>query len=286
MTHLRDLERHRHSLAEIRNILNSMKTLAYMETRKLSRFIESQRAVVDSIDEVAADLLSFFPGILPAADGAAPVYLLIGTERGFCGDFNHALPRKLESVLDASAPAPPTVIAVGHKLEVLLENDERISARIEGAGVAEEVPAVLNPLVAELSRLQQLHGLVKVECLYHGMDEDILVRDLLPPFERFRDAPRRDAHPPLLNQPPGDLLLELTEHYLFAALHQVLYTSLMAENHHRIAHLDGAVKHLDHESAELTRRCNALRQEEIVEEIEVILLSAASVGGAPGQWSG
>ena len=33
------------------------------------------------------------------------------------------------------------------------------------------------------------------------------------------------------------------------------------------------------EGAELARRCNALRQEEIVEEIEVILLSSESLAG-------
>jgi F-type H+-transporting ATPase subunit gamma len=163
-------------------------------------------------------------------------------------------------------------------LHILLESDKRVTARIEGASVAEEVTAVLNPLVDELLKLQETHGLVSVRCLYHGSDDDIVIKELLPPFEHLQHAPPRFAHAPVLHQPPGDLLLELTGHYLFAALHQVLYTSLMAENHHRIAHLDGAVKHLDNESAELTRRCNALRQEEIVEEIEVILLSAASLG--------
>ena len=57
----------------------------------------------------------------------------------------------------------------------------------------------------------------------------------------------------------------------------MLYTSLMAENQQRVAHLEGAVKHLDDESAELVRQCNTLRQAEIIEEIEVILLSADSL---------
>ena len=47
---------------------------------------------------------------------------------------------------------------------------------------------------------------------------------------------------------------------------------------HRVTHLEGTVKHLDDESAEMARRSNTLRQEEIVEEIEVILLSAVSLG--------
>jgi len=67
MTRRRHLEHHRQSLAEIRDIMNSMKTLAYMETRKLARFLDAQHAVVQSIEDVAADLLSFYPETLPEA---------------------------------------------------------------------------------------------------------------------------------------------------------------------------------------------------------------------------
>ena len=58
----------------------------------------------------------------------------------------------------------------------------------------------------------------------------------------------------------------------------------MAENLRRVEHLEAAVRHLDKKAADLRRRCNALRQEEIIEEIEVILLSG--VGPGPGEWKG
>ena len=70
--------------------MNSMKTLAYLETRKLSRFVEAQQAVSASIEEVAADFLSFHADSLPVAGETTAVYLLIGTERGFCGDYGWA----------------------------------------------------------------------------------------------------------------------------------------------------------------------------------------------------
>lgn len=66
------------------------------------------------------------------------------------------------------------------------------------------------------------------------------------------------------------------EQYLFATLHEIAYVSLMAENQRRLRHLDGAVRHLDEQSAVLARRSNSLRQEEIIEEIEVILLGSVN----------
>jgi F-type H+-transporting ATPase subunit gamma len=285
MASRRNLERHRHSLAEIRNIMNSMKTLAYMETRKLAGFLDAQQTVVKSIEEVAADFLSFHPETLPATNEPTTVNIVIGSERGFCGDFNHALLKYLETTLQAEPSDRAMLIAIGHKLYSLLQEDERVVARLDGVSVTEEVTSLLNRLVGELTTLQQKYGVVTVYCFYQSGDGGIVMQKLLPPFEQFLHRPARYSHPPLLNQSVRDFMLELTEHYLMAALHEILYTSLAAENHQRVAHLDGAVKHLDDESAELTRQCHTLRQEEIIEEIEVILLSAASLGAKPGKHS-
>ena len=60
MTQRRKLEEHRKNLGEIRGIMNSMKTLAYIETRKLARFLESQQAMVANIEAMAAYCFNFF----------------------------------------------------------------------------------------------------------------------------------------------------------------------------------------------------------------------------------
>jgi F-type H+-transporting ATPase subunit gamma len=276
MTHRQDLEHHRHGLREIREIMNSMKTLAYLELRKLARFRDAQYAVVKSIEDTAADFLSFHPEAMPQVAETTAVYLLIGTERGFCGDFNQSLVRHLASTLAMHPVGKPHLIAVGRKLHSLMENDARVAARIAGAGIVEEVTVVLNELVQALSALQQ-HGVLSAYGLYHGGTGGIVVQKLVPSFQQYLHQPPKFSHPPQLTLSPTAFLLELTEQYLFAALHEMLYTSLMAENHNRVTHLEGAVRHLDEKSEQLARQCNALRQEEIIEEIEVILLSASSL---------
>ena len=277
MSRLTSLERHRHSLGEIREIMNSMKTLAYLETRKLAAYLDAQAAVVRNIENAAADLLHFHPDVMPPARSAENVCVLFGSERGFCGDFNHALLRDADIPFRARAQEP-RLIAVGRNLHTLLEAGKRSARMVEGASVADEVPRALHAVIRELSALQQELGAPSVYCVYHAGDDGLARQALLPPFVSIATKPLRHAIPPVLNQPPGELLAGLTDHYLFAVLHKVMYASLMAENQRRIAHLDGAIEHLDDESAELARRCNALRQEEIINEIEVILLSAASLG--------
>ena len=176
MTRRRNLERHRQSLAEIRDIMNSMKTLAYMETRKLARFLDAQHAVLQSIEDLAADFLSFYPETLPEAKATKPAYLLMGAERGFCGDFNHALLKHLESALQKHPPVNPVLIAIGRKLYTLLEGDLRVAAQIDGASVVEEVTSVFSQVVRELSALQEQNRMLNVYGLYHGGEDGIVMQ--------------------------------------------------------------------------------------------------------------
>ncbi len=282
MTRRRDIEKHGRSLDEIRNIMNAMKNLSYMETRKISDFLDVQHAVVKHIETVAADFLSFYPETLTEntdtpVDDDINVYLLIGAERGFCGDFNHALLRHFETMQITHTMDKLRLITVGHKLETLLENDEQAIIFIDGASVAEEVGDVLNQIVNQLASIQEHYGTMNLYVLYHDDEHQLINLQLLPPFQNLLNHQPKQPHAPELNIEPKKFLLDLSYHYLFVVLYEVLYTSLMAESHQRVAHLEGAVQHLDEQSEELHRQGNILRQEEIIEEIEVILLSTISL---------
>jgi F-type H+-transporting ATPase subunit gamma len=277
LTSRRQVEAHRRSLAEIRNIMNAMKNLAYMETRKLERCLSAQNAVLSTIEDAAADFVTAYPQALPDSVTVNRAYLLVGSERGFCGDFNEALlDQPVFRQPGAASAEPPMLIVTGRKLQALLANDARVVALLDGANVVEEVAPVLTRVVEMLAQLQTRYGVLSLQALYHaGGRQEIVTQPILPPFQRYRQQPERFSLSPLLNLDPAEFLIGLSDHYLFAALHQIFYASLMAENERRVQHLNAAVDHLDEKSLDLQRRANALRQEEIIEEIEVILLSGA-----------
>jgi len=275
MTRRRDLERHRRSLGEIAEIMSSMKTLAYMETRKLARYLDAETRMVGAIDAAAADFLSFEPGLLPEATQGGPLLLVIGSERGFCGDFNRVLADRIAHESDALRPAEPGLIVVGQKMQGSIENDPRIVAFVEGASVADEVGSVLQHVIAEINAVQSREPGLRLMCIHHAAEE-VTAEWLLPPFEQHRGARPAHADPALLNLSPQTFMLDLTGQYLLAKMSHMLSTSLMAENDRRVAHLGQAVRHIEDQTRELDRKCAALRQEEIIEEIEVILLSASA----------
>ncbi|MDD5036751.1 MAG: F0F1 ATP synthase subunit gamma, partial [Methylococcaceae bacterium] len=241
--------------------------------------LDAQDESVRLIEAVAADFLAFQPQLAPPGEAQNQAILVIGSESGFCGDFNEELLGELgQNLPSASAheamAGPVRFIAVGSKLCARLEKHPALAGQFDGPTVAEDVPLTLNRLVVEIGRLQQGHGSLGLIVLHHRSGAEAIERKhLLPPFAQVAKAKPSHSHPPLLNLPPEQFFAELVRHYLFAALHEIFYTSLMAENQRRIQHLEGAIQRLEEKTAELARHSRTLRQEEITEEIEVILLS-------------
>jgi F-type H+-transporting ATPase subunit gamma len=279
MSNRRDIETQLHSLNEIKEIMNAMKNLSLMEVHKLARFLESQRKVIESIDAAVTDFLQFHRTLFPSVEKFRELYLLVGSDRGFCGDFNEALIKAFDSYT-VTAPEK-SLIVVGAKLAAKLDNDVRVGAAIDGAGVVEEVDAVLVKLMQVLTGGKLPGASDRPLCLtvlHHQPEREPVAVTVLQPLQHASRKSKPYAHAPLLYIQPQFFLTGLVEQYLFAALHELLYSSLMAENQRRMQHMDSAVRRLEKTSAQLVRRRNTLRQEEITEEIEVIMLSVKALG--------
>lgn len=279
MTERSQLLRRLHTLAEIRGIMNSMKILALLESRKLVRYLDNQQQALATFDDAGADFLQFFTPPETALSLLKPVYLMFGAERGFNGDFNRRL---IDTLNKVTGDKPGDVIVVGTRLAQRLEGDERVVDEVAGPAVAEDVEACVDALVAAILNLTDRRGPLALLAIYHTDKRDgIHIRSVFPPFqERMTTAPR--GYPPALNLAPRQFFAELVEEYLLAALHAVLFLSLIAENQQRMDHLDGAIRRLDERSEQVDSRQHILRQEEITEEIEVILLSAEA--SAASHW--
>jgi len=274
MSHRHELDQHRRKLGDIRNIMYSMKTLALMETHKLARYIKAQSEISSTIEGMATDLLYFHPDVLPAVTSSSDIILLIGSERGFCGNFNESLVQKLQQFHASTDNNDNTVIVIGQKLHALLNITVCNIIFIEGADVTEDIYRVVGELARTLAGIRKSASLFAI---YHNSEkEGLYTEKLLPPFDNISRDHVKLTSPPLLNLSTTDFFLDLTDHYLYSALHRVLYSSLMAENESRVEHLEHATRHLDDKTEELGLKINALRQEEIIEEIEVILLNSIS----------
>lgn len=268
MSGLAELSRRFGRLQEIRNIMTAMKNLSLVETHKLARFMAPQHEMLANIEAALSDFRHFHALESRIQPASPAIVLVIGSARGFCGSFNerlftafHALP---------AWPSSPRLIIVGQRLATRFGEDSGHSF-VAGATISEEVPTQLIPVMEALNAASLgKDAPATIFSLAHNAEGELALRAMLPPPMTnnlaFQQAPDTTIPAPELGK-------ALIEQYLLATLQSLLYESLNAENRQRLAHMENALDRLEETIAHLALKRNALRQEKIIEEIEVMLSS-------------
>ena len=115
MSGLAELSQRHARLQEISGIMSAMKALSLVETNKLARFLGHQQRMRANIENAAADFIAFHPEVgAQVASGSTTVVLLIGSERGFCGNFNDRIVQTLATPAPEFAKA--SFVVVGQRL--------------------------------------------------------------------------------------------------------------------------------------------------------------------------
>ncbi|HUJ85285.1 MAG TPA: FoF1 ATP synthase subunit gamma [Burkholderiales bacterium] len=270
MSRRHQIEQRLDAYGEVRAILSAMKNIALTELRKLGGQLEQQRRAMATIERAAGDFARFYAPPTAAAQGRG-VCIAIGSERGFCGEFNQAL-------AEVARARPERLLLVGTRLAERL-GEHSGADLLPGASVAEELPAVLERVAAWLERAQREAPAAPlgVTVLYEDPEAAAPAARVIAPLPLPDKPPRERGYPPRLTLPPAQFFAALGEQALLMSLQGAFSLSLIAENRHRLDHMDSALRRLDDTTAQLARRANVYRQEEITQEIEVIMLSAEAL---------
>lgn len=271
MSHYRKIEGQLKQLQELQTIIASMKTLSQLEMRKLTEVSGFQFEMLQTLEHIVSDYVTYFPR--PAYHEEKVVWLLIGSERGFCGAFNEKLIRRLQTEWPGCQEQPWRVLAVGQKLCDQLEGLLPGHHALAGACASEEIASILTKVVVAIEKLFEAETSGTLWVLFHdNKGEDVIVQRLLPPasinvYKRYR-------FPPMLYLDPELFFRNFLQHYLLLRLTRLFTVSLQAENQERFRHLELAGHRLDRRRTVLASRARNLRQEAIIEEIEMILLGS------------
>lgn len=277
MTRIKELKQHFEAMEDMKEIVTALKTLAFMETKKLSRYLADQGRAVQSIREAASDFLCFYPLLLPQAKPGKTLLVAVGADRGFCGNFNELIVGAVASELERVGKENLQVIAVGDRLCTKLGQTLTPQAAISGATFAEEAPAVLAKaveLVGELIEGNQPE-ITNITIVAHQWGTEAVT--VIDPLRGIK-AGTHYGSAPRLNLEPGLFFQLLMDQYLQLVFYNIFYNSLMAENTKRIMHLDLALKRLEEDATNLKRQYNQARQEEITEEIEILIMNSPATG--------
>lgn len=268
MSQRREVEARLALYDDLSGILGAMRSFALAELRKVSKREAAQQQVVQSLANALHDLSDALPEQVveheAIEDGADhDICLLFGSVRGFCGSFNEDVIRFWRSEIGERGP----LILIGERIHDMIDSQDS-QRRIGGAEGGLDAPAAIDRILAAVTELRG-RGAAPFGLLACFRDEQGARSERLWPLP----AVRRDAEGfrPLTYMPAAEVATGIAEHYLYHTLLALLLRSIRVENHMRLMQMETALRHLERGGEELQRQRNRLRQEEIVEEIELMV---------------
>jgi F-type H+-transporting ATPase subunit gamma len=265
MSQRREIEGRLALYDDLSGIMRAMRSFALAELHRVARRETAQNKVMEILAETLRDLSPAMPAP-PECTG--DVWLLFGSVRGFCGSFNEDVMRGLQAAGRQAAP----VVVVGERLAANLADGPSRFVVPGPLGAVDAAAAVERLLPALDAARQLIPGEAGVMVCYR--DETAARSErLLPLPAAMANATRSGATRflPLLQEPASRVAEQVMAHYLFHALLVRLLHAIRVENRMRLTQMENALRHLERSGEDLLLQRNRLRQEEIVEEIEVIV---------------
>ncbi len=263
MSQRREVEARLSLYDELSGILGAMRSFALAELRKVSKRETAQQQVVASLSLALHDLASDLPEhvCVDSTRVTNDIWLLFGSVRGFCGSFNEDVMRFWRGLGNQSSP----LILFGERLHILADAREALQL-LSGIDSALDAPTAIDQI---LSAVMALRGTAEFGLMVCIRDEQGARSQRLWPLPPVSTAAA--LNPPLTYAPASEVAVGVAEYYLFHHLLALLLRSIRVENHMRLMQMETALRHLEKGGEELQRQRNRLRQEEIVEEIELMM---------------
>lgn len=264
MSQRQDIEAKLALYDELNGILGAMRSFALAELKRIGKRETAQQQVMDTLALALRDLSAFLPAAavsrLTAKTRLNDIWVLLGSTRGFCGSFNEDVIRVWR---EQARPGNPAIL-VGERLRSVLGGDPVCIAGAEsGLDASAAIDRILDA-VAGL-RLDDPAEFGVIVCIRD--DHAARCQRLWPLLSCI---PESAGYPPVTLVPPTEVAAGVAEHYLYHSLLALLLCSIRVENHMRLMQMENALRHLDEGYEDLQRRRNRLRQEEIVQEIELM----------------
>ncbi len=259
MSQRRELENRLELYDDLTGILGAMRSFAMAELHRVQHREKAQAQAVQAMSETLQAVTEYLPQQAPAIH---EVWLLFGSVRGFCGSYNEDIVRTWQ---EGNGTACHTIV-VGERLQSMLPKDAK-HLQVAGADGSLDAANVIERIIGAIEQSHRNSGgpCGLVACVRD--DEGTRVQRMLPlPVQQIKGI-----MPPLLNESPVKIGASVAQHYLFHELLALLLKSIRVENHMRLMQMETALQHLERSSEDLKRQRNRIRQEEIVEEIELML---------------
>lgn len=257
-----------------------MRLISMSSRSRLKSKEEPLRTYIKTSHELLARLQSYAPNwhnkiLTPGADlPNNPLIILIGSQRGLCGNFNTTLFHYFERILtDQNHATQPKInlIPVGKKAMNYLEDSPKFNIITEYTELnARSIPSIAHDITQLI--FNQSQPFTRVEVISNQLKTFFIQKPhntQLVPFvsthESSKETIAQDQYQ--WDQSPVELLDQLALSTIESEIHYLLFESLLAEHAARFISMDNATRNAQTLLEETQLQYNKLRQAKITKEL-------------------
>jgi len=266
----RQLQQQIDSISGLRNVINSMRSLAATYLNRAEHRLDGVRAYNQTVGQSIADTLAGHDIRPPPAQGKTVVMGLF-SEQGLCGRFNEVLAeraREIDQELNQ-----PAFLAIGRRGAPLLRRHElAVAGSLPSVSSPDDIDLVVHRTARWLTEQQEQGHFAQFYLLHarHLSAGEIgprLERILPLDLQRWRQNAPAPTSPPRLGLPRLDLLNRLVQEQAFITIIRALIESIAAENGMRLKSMEGAKSNIDDTLQDLRQKSRIARQNAITDEL-------------------
>lgn len=277
MGSLADIKRRLESVKQTRRITGAMKTVSVAKMRKASDSYEKSRAYAELIDKIMnaaaggeySGDCEYFSQDGKARSGKKYVVVL-STDRGLCGGFDHDVLRFADGVIDNDS----VVMSVGRAATEYYK--DRAGVEIEFSRCYSVQAANAKRIADRLLELYE-SGAREISIVYFSARKP--VNKVLLPIQKPHDGGCNNV---LLEPSRDEIINTLVPLYLSSSVYSALQSHVVSEHSARQAAMTAATDSADKLIGMLSVQYNRARQASVTEQIIEIIGATSAIGGSGG----
>jgi len=210
----------------------------------------------------------------PAPTGAKQLVIVIGSQKGLCGNFNTMLLNKLTQISDLNNPEKTAVIIVGKKVHDTIKNIVPLTIiqtydNFTASTFLSIAPALINAITASPYQKVVAVSTISKSFFLQVAQETTLV-PLQQAFTQTAHTTDQAIAAPqdyIWEYPKEEILASLAHYYLEAHIEQLLFESLLAEQAARFISMDSSTRNAQNLLNETQLQYNKTRQAKITRDL-------------------
>ena len=288
MATLRDIKRRIGSVKSTQQITKAMKMVAAAKLRRAQERLLNARPYAQRLEELLTHVTaqeeqqSSHP-LLEVREANKLCYVVVTSDRGFCGSFNSNVIKRAKSEIDSQASENVTLLTVGVKgADFYSRRDYQITEKYIGIFNNLDFQHAIE-ISARIQELYQTQVVDRVFAFYNSFKSTgtqiVKVAQLLPvePHQPEEDGAVAADY---LYEPEAEKILdEIVPKNLNVQIWRILLESYAAEEGARMVAMDAATENAQDMIYDLTLHYNKARQAAITKEISEIVGGAEALRG-------